>query len=142
MNAPEKKILIVDNEPELTDILKVALEGMGSFLVQTENDPSHALSTAKKFAPDLIIMDIKMPELDGADVVIQLKDEPTLSETPIVFLTGTVTTPVIVTHGKKSGGLRFLPKTMRFEAMVACLQGILLGTAPHPPADSLENRAA
>ena len=142
MNMPEKRILMVDNEPELTDILKDALEGQGGFRVQTENDPSNALRAAKEFAPDLIIMDIKMPGLDGADVAIQLKDEPALSETPIVFLTGTVTAPEIVTHGKKSGGLRFLPKTMRLDAMVACLHDILGCATQRPMPFAIGKRAA
>ena len=119
----------MDNEPELTDVLKIALESLGGFRVRSENDPSFAVAVAKEFAPDLIIMDIKMPELDGAGVVIQLKAEPALAETPIVFLTGTVTVPEIGRHGGKTGGLRFLPKTMPFESMVACLKNILSGTA-------------
>ncbi|MEO6786683.1 MAG: response regulator [Chthoniobacteraceae bacterium] len=129
MNTFEKKILIVDNEPELTDILRTALETMGGFRVLTENDPSRATAAAKDFAPDLIIMDIKMPGLDGADVAIQLQAEPSLSETPVVFLTGTVTVPQIVRHGRKAGGLRFLPKTMPLETLIARLGNILRGHA-------------
>jgi len=125
VNTSDKRILIVDNEPELTDVLKIALEALAGFRVQTENNPFHAVGAAKRFAPDLIIMDIKMPELDGADVAVRLQAEPALAETPIVFLTGTVTEPEIVRHGKKIGGLRFLPKTMRLDAMVACLHDIL-----------------
>jgi len=125
VNKSDKRILIVDNEPELTDVLKIALEALAGFRVQTENNPFQAVGAAKRFAPDLIIMDIKMPELDGADVAVRLKADPSLSETPIVFLTGTVTEPEIVRHGKKIGGLRFLPKTMRLDAMVACLHDIL-----------------
>jgi CheY-like chemotaxis protein len=129
MNTSEKRILIVDNEAELTDVLKIALEALGGFCVQSENDPERTVAAAKEFAPDLIVMDIKMPGLDGADVAIQLKEEPSLSETPIVFLTGTVTAPEIVRHGDKIGGLRFFPKTMRLDAMVACLNDILRESA-------------
>lgn len=132
MNAPAKRILIVDNESDLTDVLKISLESMAGFQVHSENDPSRAFAAAKEFAPDLIIMDIKMPELDGAGVVIQLKAEPSLAETPIVFLTGTVTVPEIGRHGGKIGGLRFLPKTMPFESMVACLKEILRNGTESP----------
>ena len=125
VNTPEKRILIVDNEPELTDVLKLALESLGGFGVLTENDPAFAVASAQAFLPDLIILDIKMPGLDGADVAILLKDEPALSDTPIVFLTGTVTVPETGLNGPHSGGLRFLPKTMRLDAMVACLNDIL-----------------
>jgi DNA-binding response OmpR family regulator len=142
MNMPEKKILIVDNEPELTAVLKIALEALGGFRVLSENDPSHAAAAANEFNPDLIIMDIKMPGLDGADVAIRLKDEPSLSETPIVFLTGAVTVPEIVRYGRKIGGLRLLPKTMRLDAMVACLNDILRGAPESPLPSGLSQRAA
>jgi two-component system OmpR family response regulator len=130
VNTPEKRILIVDNEPELTDVLKIALESLGSFSVRTENDPAKAVSAAREFAPDLIVMDIKMPGLDGADVAIQFQADAAFSETPIVFLTGTVNAPEIVRHGSRPGGLRFLPKTMRLDAMVACLKDILRAGTP------------
>lgn len=125
MKTTDKRILIVDNEPELTGVLKIALEALGGFSVQSENNPFQVVATAKRFVPDIIVMDIKMPELDGADVAGRLQAEPSLAETPIVFLTGTVTAPEIVRHGNNIGGLRFLPKTMRLDAMVACLHDIL-----------------
>lgn len=125
VNTPEKRILIVDNEPELTDVLKIALESLGGFGVLTENDPALAVESARAFLPDLIIMDINMPGLDGADVAIRLKDEPALSETPIVFLTGSVTEPECGLNGANPCGLRFLPKTMRLDAMIACMNDIL-----------------
>ena len=125
MNTSDKRILIVDNERELTDVLKIALEALGGFLVRSENDPAQAVATALEFVPDVIVMDVKMPGLDGADVAIQLQEVPALSETPIVFLTGTVMAPEIVRHGNKVGGLRLLPKTMRLDVLVGCLKDIL-----------------
>jgi DNA-binding response OmpR family regulator len=141
-NPTEKKILIIDNEPDITNVLKIALEGFGGFRVQTENNPLVAVTAAKQFGPDLIILDIKMPELDGADVAIQLKEQSGLSETPIIFLTGAVSAPEIVRHGHTVGGLRFLPKTMRLDAMVACLNDILRNPADGPAALGRGTRAA
>ncbi len=142
MNTSGKRIFIVDNEPELTDVLKIALETLADFRIRTENDPGLALAAAKEFAPDLIIMDIKMPGLDGADLAVRFQAEPALSETPIVFLTGTVTEPEIVRHGRHIGGLRFLPKTMRLDAMVTCLEGILRGGPENLADGAAESRAA
>ena len=141
-NTSDQRILIVDNEPELTDVLKIALEALAGFTVLSENNPIQAVAAAKRFAPHLILMDIKMPGLDGADVVVRLQAELSLAETPIVFLTGTVTEPEIVRHGKTIGGLRFLPKTMRLDAMVACLHDILRAGTATAADVAVESRAA
>ncbi len=132
MKTDDKRILIVDNEPELTEVLKISLEAMGGFHIQSENNPFQAVATAKRFSPDLIVMDIRMPGLDGADVAARLQTEPSLRETPIVFLTGAVSAPEIVRHGKKIGGLRFLPKTLSMDAMARYLRDIL-GMGPQAP---------
>jgi two-component system OmpR family response regulator len=134
MTSSKPKILIVDNEPALTSVLRMTLESAGEFEVREENNPSFAAATARHFRPDLIVLDIKMPDMDGADVAIRLKGEPELSETPVVFLTGAVSIPEVVRHGKVIGGLRFLPKTMRLDALVNCLKQILRGTPRAPDA--------
>jgi two-component system, OmpR family, response regulator len=128
MNKAKARILIVDNEPALTNVLKATLEESGDFEVREENNPSFTVATARQFRPDLIVLDIKMPDMDGADVAIRLKAETELAETPVVFLTGTVTAPEIVRHGRSAGGLRFLPKTMRLDDLVKCLKDILSGS--------------
>ncbi|MEQ1853081.1 MAG: response regulator [Chthoniobacteraceae bacterium] len=128
MNKAKSRILIVDNEPALTNVLKATLEDSGEFEVREENNPSFTVATAKQFRPDLIVLDIKMPDMDGADVAIRLKGETELAETPVVFLTGTVTAPEVVRHGRNAGGLRFLPKTMRLDDLLKCLKDILSGS--------------
>jgi CheY-like chemotaxis protein len=56
-----------------------------------ENESTHALERARTFKPDLILLDVMMPNLDGGDVAAQLRADPELKEVPIVFLTALVT---------------------------------------------------
>lgn len=133
MKTEAKRILIVDNEPELTEALKLALEEMGGFHIQSENNPFQAVATARQFAPDVIVMDIRMPGLDGADVAARLQLEDSLRDTPIVFLTGAVTKPIVARHGNRVGGLRFLPKTLSIAAMAGFLREII-GAGSEAPA--------
>ena len=141
MTDSRKKILIVDNEQELTEMLKTALEEIGGFHVRTENNPSCAVEAARQFQPDLILLDIKMPDLDGADVILRIKNDAQLMRIPVVFLTGNVTENDCAARGGKIGNCRFLPKTMRLDNLVACLNETLT-TAADPSASLAHTRAA
>ena len=61
-------ILIIDNNPDFTHSAKVALERTGRYFVYEENDPSKAHQTAQGLQPDLVLLDIAMPEIDGGEV--------------------------------------------------------------------------
>ncbi len=85
-----KKILIVDDEKDFTELIKLNLEQTHLYDVMTENFPQRAISTAKKFKPDLIFLDIMMPKVDGGGVLFNLKNDPQLKNVPVVFLTAIV----------------------------------------------------
>ena len=86
-----KRILIVDNDPNTTHLVKVLLEKTGQYLVFEENDATKAHQSARNFRPDLILLDVVMPETDGGEVAAQIEADPELHNTPIVFLTALVT---------------------------------------------------
>ena len=86
-----KRILIVDNDPNTTHLVKVLLERTGHYLVLEENDATKAHHNARNFRPDLILLDVVMPETDGGEVAAQIEADPELHNTPIVFLTALVT---------------------------------------------------
>ena len=65
MNNEKKRILLVDDEPSITRLLKLNLEQTGDYEVATENVSKAALATAEEFRPDLILLDVMMPDLDG-----------------------------------------------------------------------------
>lgn len=119
MNEPQKKLLIIDNEHELTEILKIAMEEMGGFDVRTENNPMRAAAAARQFVPDLLVLDIRMPDLDGADVILRIRNEPRLAQIPVVFLTGNVSKSESERLGGRIGNCRLLPKTMPLAELAA-----------------------
>ncbi len=82
----KKKVLVVDDEKDIVDILKYNLERENEFEVLTAKDGKEALEIAGNI-PDLILLDIMMPELNGFEVCKQLKNNPVTSKIPVIFLT-------------------------------------------------------
>src|SRR5437762_6440045 len=90
--AKEKpRILIIDNNRDFTLSAKLGLEGTGRYSVWEENKPGRAHQTAQRVEPDLILLDIAMPETDGGDGAARIESDPTLQRIRIVFLTALVT---------------------------------------------------
>lgn len=80
------KVLIVDDEQDILNLLSYNLEKEG-FSVQTANNGTKGIEIAEKFKPDLIILDVMMPEMDGIEVCQKLREKPDFSKTLITFLT-------------------------------------------------------
>jgi len=70
---------------------KSLLEKISHYLVLEENDAAKAHESARDFRPDLILLDIMMPQIDGGDIAAQIDADPGLQRTPIIFLTALVT---------------------------------------------------
>src|ERR1700745_969324 len=96
----KRRILIVDNDRDATHLVKVLLERTGHYLVLEENDATKAHPSARSFRPDLILLDIVMPETDGGEVAARIQADPELQNTPIIFLTA------LVTRAEAKAGLR------------------------------------
>lgn len=117
------RILIVDDEPDFTALLKANLEEAGDFLVRTVNDSSQALKAAKEFHPHLCIVDVVMPGMDGGDVVSQIRSERALRKVPVMMLTALVEENPDSTDGEtQTGGLPFVSKTSGFDTILACIE--------------------
>ena len=82
----ERRILIVDDDRESTHLLKILLEKVG-YLVLEENDAAKAHQSVHNFGPDLILLDIMMPQIDGVELASEIDADPQLQRTPIIFLT-------------------------------------------------------
>ena len=81
----KKRILVVDDEPALTRMVKLNLERTGSYEVRTENQGSKAVQAAREFKPDLIFLDVMMPDMSGDEVSAQLKEDEELSRIKFIF---------------------------------------------------------
>ena len=82
-----KKILIVDDEADITQLIKIKLEGTGRFLVRMENKGALGAQAAREFRPDLLILDICMPDMEGSEVLSRIREEADLRTVPVIFLT-------------------------------------------------------
>jgi two-component system alkaline phosphatase synthesis response regulator PhoP len=85
-NKPAPKVLVVDDEEPILELLKYNLEKQG-YEVRTASDGQGAVDVARKFHPDLVLLDIMMPKVDGVEACRQIRAMPELVNTYIVFLT-------------------------------------------------------
>ena len=118
-------ILIVDDNHDFTRSAKLALEKTGRYFVCEENDATKAHQIAQNLKPDLILLDVAMPETDGGEVAARIQSDPTLHRTPIVFLTG------LVTKAETRSGLRiqghpFLAKPISIPDLITGIEENLL----------------
>ena len=118
MSIQRSRILIVDDEKVTTRLLRMTLEQTGKYEVRAENDSKLVVAAALEFRPDLIVLDVIMPEMDGGDVAAALKENPSLSKIPVVFLTATVRKSEVDSHGGVMGGYPFLAKPASTDAIV------------------------
>ncbi len=117
MVEEKRRVLIVDNDRESTHVVKILLEKTGRYLVLEENDATKAHQSARSFRPDLILLDIVMPETDGGEVAAQIQADPDLQRTPIIFLTALVTKAEAKT-GLRIQGHPFLAKPISIPELI------------------------
>jgi CheY-like chemotaxis protein len=82
-----KKVLIVDDEPDAVDFTQEIVEGEG-YTVVTASDGSKGLAAMRRENPDLVILDVQMPDMDGFEVFQAMKKDKALKKIPVVMLTG------------------------------------------------------
>lgn len=120
-DAAKKKILVVDDEPDLTDFVREALESTGRYEVRTENNGLSAAAAAKEFHPDLILLDFLMPGIEGSRVAAEIRAEASLKKVPIVILTAIITKEEQASEkGGLLGGFPFLAKPVSIDELRRC----------------------
>ena len=110
-NGPDEKprILIVDNNSRSARSARLLLDQSGNYIACTVIDPRRALETARSFKPDLVLVDLIMPQEDGPEVAAQLEADWVLHGVPIVFFTSLITAAE-AKDGRRVYGHRILPK--------------------------------
>jgi len=106
----KKRILVVDDEPALTRMIKLTLEQTGLYEVRTENLGRMAIAAAREFRPDLMLLDVMMPGMPGSDIAAQLQEDPELRAIKFVFLTAIVTKEEALVSSGQFGGHTFVAK--------------------------------
>src|SRR6266536_5093491 len=122
MTPTKKRVLIIDDEVSFTRLLQLNLHHTGRYIAETVNDPAQALSVAREFSPDVILLDVMMPSLDGGEVATRIQASPKLKETPIVFLTAAIKRNEVACHQGHIGGLPFIAKPVDFQEVVDCIE--------------------
>jgi adenylate cyclase len=131
------RILAVDDIPTNLEILKVRLEAHG-YEVVTAADGEEALARAREMAPDLVLLDIMMPKLDGISVLKQLKQEAAERFVPVILVTAKADTRDIV-NGLEAGGDDYLTKPFEQAALLARVRSLLRTKELH---DTVQQQAA
>ena len=116
INRSDYKILIVDDVVSNVLLLKILLTNE-KFQVCTANCGNACIEVAKKELPDLILLDVMMPDISGFDAAVILKKDPATKDIPIIFLTA-LNTPQDLVHGFKVGASDFLTKPFNKEELV------------------------
>lgn len=104
-----QRILYVEDEADIRAVAQLALESVGGFTVKTCSTGEEALREAEAFSPDLILLDVMMPGMDGPSTLKSLRDISSLTEVPVAFMTAKVQ-PAEIEHFKSLGARDVIPK--------------------------------
>ena len=125
-----QRILVVDDEPNVSGLVRLYLEKTRRFDVRVENRSAQAASAAREFRPDMILLDVDMPGKDGGQVAQEIEADPVLQAVPIVFLTSLVSSAEAGACVKVRSGQRFLAKTASAKVIVEAVDNVLAGKVP------------
>lgn len=125
-----KKILLVDDNKHLLGLLRLNFKGHG-FIIATAADGHDAIQKAVSLAPDIILLDLLLPGLDGFVVCETLRKHPVTASTPIIIMSG-LTGQFTRYAGFESGGTDFVAKPVTPKALLAKIKDVL-GLPPAAP---------
>jgi len=125
MSTQKTRVLVVDDEASITRMIKLNLEKTGDYEVWTENEGCRAVEAARKFMPDIIFLDVMMPDLQGNIVAEQLEENPELRDIKRVFLTAIVTREETADGGNEIGGNHFLAKPVNTQDIIRMIKKVL-----------------
>jgi CheY-like chemotaxis protein len=120
------KIMVVDDDPKLSRLVKIFLESTKLYDVLEENRSSQAVSTARSFHPQAVLLDVDMPGKDGGEVARDLAADPQLGRVPILFFTSLISTAEAGQHEVCRSGKMFLAKPVNPVALVGAVGRMLV----------------
>jgi CheY-like chemotaxis protein len=123
MKDRKPKVLLIDDEESFTKVTQLTL---ADYDICVENDSARALEAARNFRPDLILLDVMMPNFDGGDIAAQMREDPELKHVPIVFLTALVTEKESARR-PVMGGYPFIAKPITLDRLAQNIEKYLQG---------------
>jgi len=127
-------VLLIDDEQTFTRVLRFYLERTGRYEVRAEDSGTQGVRAAKEFHPDMIFLDVIMPDMDGGHVASELAQDPRTKQIPIVFLTAVVSREEAQAHEGVISGQLFMAKPIGAKEVLQCLERYL--GAQRVPAES------
>lgn len=124
------KILVVDDDPKLSRLVKLFLEKTNRYEVREENRSSQALATAREFRPEAILLDVDMPGKDGGQLQLEISADPFLRKLPVMFFTSLISPEEAGRHEVYRGGMPFLAKPVNPMALVESVERLLTSKRP------------
>jgi len=118
----KRRILLVDDEVSITRALALYLTENGDCDVRVENQGTRAVAAAREFRPDLIVLDVMMPDADGGALAAEIQADPILRDTPLVFLTALVSRSETGGASMQVGGYPFLAKPVDPDTVLAYIK--------------------
>ncbi len=106
---PLRRILCVDDERDILDVAQMCLEVVGGYQVTCCDSGAEALIQAAKERPDLILLDVMMPHMNGPDTLAELRKLPALKTIPVVFMTARIQATAVKSY-MKLGAVAVIPK--------------------------------
>jgi two-component system, OmpR family, phosphate regulon response regulator PhoB len=122
-DSSPKKILIVDDEPDVSTLVAYHLKAKG-YQVEVVNDPNRSIGVARTFLPDLVILDVMMPELSGIQICRMLRADAQLKKVPVIFLTAKAEENDRI-QGLETGADDYICKPFSTKELVLRVQTIL-----------------
>ncbi len=106
---PLTRVLLIEDEPDIQLIVRYSLESIAGLIIEVASSGREALQKAPGFAPDLILLDVMMPDMDGPTTLEHLRALPEIADAPVVFLTAKVQ-PHEVRRYRQLGALEVIAK--------------------------------
>jgi len=119
-----KKILMIDDEADFCKLIKINLELIGGFEVTIAANGKQGLALAKKLEPDLILLDITMPQMDGFQVLSKLKADANTIEIPVIMLTA-ITDETAKIRASQLYNEEYLTKPMEISELRSMIEDVL-----------------
>lgn len=118
----KKRVLIVDDEEDFAQIVKLNLEGTGKYIVRTETKGARGLPAALEFRPHIILLDILMLDIEGTEVASRIRKNEEIKDIPIIFVTAALTKEEADSQQGYISGFPFIAKPVNVNQLILCIE--------------------